>query len=69
MAIHNNPNWTILISDELWLLQMVLKLDIKQCVSEETGFSGGIVRSHISWKGERNILYKGMENCFLVDTF
>jgi len=44
------------------LLQMVLESDIRWCVREDAGFSGGwIVRSHIGWRGERSISYEGVE--------
>ena len=41
---------------------MVSKPDTGQCASEDAGLQGGwIVRSHIGWRGERNIPYKGVE--------
>ena len=33
-----------------------------QCASEDAGSQGGwIVRSHVGWRGERNIPYKGVK--------
>ena len=44
------------------LLQMVLELDTGQCASEDVGLQGEwIVRSHIGWRGERRIPYKGVQ--------
>ena len=41
---------------------MVLERDTGQCASEDAGPQGGwIVRSHIGWREELNIPYKGME--------
>ena len=37
-------------------------VDKRQCANEDAGFQRGwIVRSHIGWREERNILYKGVE--------
>ena len=37
-------------------------VDTGQCASEDAGSRRGwIVRSHISWRGERKILYKDVE--------
>ena len=37
-------------------------VDKRQCASKDAGPQRGwIVRSHIGWGGERNILFKGME--------
>ena len=41
---------------------MVSEPSIGQCANEDAGLQGGwIVRSHIGWRGERNISYKGVE--------
>ena len=62
MAIRNGPKRTTSASSGLGLLQMVLELDTTQCVSEDADPQRGwIVRSHISWRGERNFPYKGVE--------
>ena len=48
---------------------MVLELDTGRCASEDASPQGKwILGSHIGWRGERNIPYKG-ENLFLVNTF
>ena len=61
-AIHNGPKRTISTSGGRELLQMVLEPDTKQYVSEDAGPQGGwIVRSHIGWRGEQSIPYKGVE--------
>ena len=37
-------------------------VDTRRCANKDTGSGRGwIVRSHIGWGGERNILYKGVE--------
>ena len=60
MAIRNGLKRTISTSGELELLQMVSEPDTKRCASEDAGFlRGWITRSHIGWKGERSIPYKG----------
>ena len=52
---------TISISGGFGLLQIVLELDIEQCVSEDTGsLNRWIVRSYQLEK-ERNILNKGVK--------
>ena len=49
-VLQNNPNKTLLEQDTV------------QCASEDDGPPNGwIVRSHVSWRDERNILYKGVE--------
>ena len=41
---------------------MVSEPDTGRCVSEDAGPSRGwIVRSHIGWRGEQSIPYKGVE--------
>ena len=61
-AIRNELKWTISASGGLGLLQKASKLDTERCTSEDAGpQEGWIVRSHIGWRGERNILYKGVE--------
>ena len=61
-AIRNGPKWTIFISGWFELLQMVLESDTGRCTSEDAGLpKGWIVRSHVGWKEERNIPYKGVE--------
>ena len=50
---------TISASGGLGWLQIVSELDTKRCASKDAGPEGGwIVRLHIGWGGERNILYK-----------
>ena len=62
MTIRNGPKWTISARRGLELLQMVLESYTGHCVSEDAGPPRGlIVRSHIDWRGERNIPYKGVE--------
>ena len=42
--------------------QMVSELDNGWCASENVGPQRGwIMRSHVGWRGDRNILYKGVE--------
>ena len=49
-------------SGELGLLQMVSEPNTGQCASEDAGHPRGwIVRSHIGWRGEQSITYKGVE--------
>ena len=61
-AIRNELKQTISASCAFGLLQMVSKLGTKRCASEDVGTSKGwVVRSHIDWRGERNIPYKGVE--------
>ena len=57
--IRNGSKRTISVSSGFGLLQMVLELDTGWCACEDAG--GWIVRSHIGWRGERNISYKGVE--------
>ena len=53
---------TISASGGLGVLQMVSERGTEQCASEDVGPPRGwIVRSHIGWRGERNIPYKGVE--------
>ena len=53
---------TISASSEFRLLQMVSKLDTRWCASEDAGpQKEWIVRSHIGFRGERNILCKCVE--------
>ena len=53
---------TISTSDGFGVLQMVSEPNIERCVSEDAGLpKGWIMKSHISWRGERNIPYKGVE--------
>ena len=60
--IHNRPKRTVFVSGGLGLLQMVLEPDTGLCASEDNGpQEGWIVRSHIDWRGERNISYKSVE--------
>ena len=57
-TIQNGSKRTISASGRLELLQMISKLNTGACVSEEAGPQGEwIVRSHIDWRGERNIPY------------
>ena len=57
MAIRNRPKRTIYTSGGLGLLQMVLESPARTLGPQE----GWIVRSHIGWRGEQNIPYKGVE--------
>ena len=55
---------TLYASGELGLerLQIILELDTGWCASEDIGPPRGwIVRSHVGWRGERNIVYKSVE--------
>ena len=62
MAIGNGPKWTMSTSGELELLQMTLEPDNKHCASKDDELPRGwIVRSHIDWRGKRNIPHKGVE--------
>ena len=47
---------------------MVLELVTGQCANNDVG-PGWIVRSHLDWRGEQNISYKGVETSPLVDDF
>ena len=54
---------TISASGGFELLQIVSKPITGQCASDDAGPQGRwIVRSHIGWRGERNIPHKGVEN-------
>ena len=49
---------------------MVSELDAEYCASEDVGPQGRwIVRSHLGWRGEQNIPYKGYVNLSLSDAF
>ena len=69
MVMRNEPKRTIFASGGFGLLQMVWKLGIERCASEDAGQGGWIVRSHIGWREERNIAYKSCGNLSLVDVF
>ena len=50
------------VSGRFGLLQMVSEPDTQRCASKDVGpLKGWIVRSHVGWKGERSISYKGVE--------
>ena len=69
-TLRGNPKRTISVSDGLELLQMTSELDTGQCVSEDVGPQRKwIVRSHIGWRGKRNISYKGVETSPLQTRF
>ena len=58
--MRNGPKWTISASGRLGLLQMVSEPDTIQCANEDAGpLKGWIVRSHIGWREEQTIPYKG----------
>ena len=60
--MRNGPKRTISTSGGHELLQIVSESDIGRCASEDAGLrKGWIVRPRISWKGEQNIPYKGVE--------
>ena len=62
MAIRNWLKWTISTRGGLRLLQMVSEPNIGWCGNEDVDLQERwIVRSHIGWRGERNISYKGVE--------
>ena len=62
--ICNELKQTISISSGFELLQMVSESDIERCANEDAGPPRGwFVRSHIDWRGERNIPHKGVETC------
>ena len=71
-AICNGSKRTICASGGLWLLQMVSEPDTGGVPATTLGpQEGWIVRSHISWRGKRNIPYKGVETspyqtCFIT---
>ena len=53
---------TISTSGEIGPLQIVLESSTGRCASEDAGsLRGWIVRSHIGWRGERSIPYKGVK--------
>ena len=57
--IRNGPKRTMSASGGFELLQMISERDTGQCVSEDAGSpKGWIVRSHISWRGERAFLIR-----------
>ena len=61
-TIHNRPKWTVSASGGLRLLPMVLEAYIGRCTSEDAGSQERwIVRSHIDWRCERDIPFKGIE--------
>ena len=61
-AICNVPKQTISASSGFGALQIVPELDIERCASEDARPPRRwIVRYHIGWRGERNILYKGVK--------
>ena len=44
------------------MLQMVSEPDTRRCASKDADLQRGwIVRSHIGWRGERNVPLKGVE--------
>ena len=60
--IRNGSKRTIFASGGLGLLQTVSELDTGRCASEDTGpLREWIVRSHMGWRRERSISYKGVE--------
>ena len=60
--IRNGLKRTISTSGGLGLSHMVSQPNTGRCASVDTGpQEGWIMRSHIGWGGERNILYKGVE--------
>ena len=62
MAICNGPKGTIFTNAEFGWLQMVSEISIKRCASEDAGpCRWWIMRSHVGWRGEQNISYKGVE--------
>ena len=68
--IRNGPKRTISASGGRRPLQMVSKPDIGVVPARTLGLQGKwIVISHIGWRGERNIPYKGMINLLLEDAF
>ena len=69
-TICNELKRTISSSVELGLLQMASKPDTEWYASEDAGPPRGInMISHINWRGERNIPYKGVETSPLTDAF
>ena len=62
MTIRNGPKWTISASGGLGLSQMVSEPDTGGVLARTLGPQREwIVRSHISWRGERSIPYEGVE--------
>ena len=62
MVICNGPKRTISANGGFGPLQMVLEPGTERCAMEDTRSPRGwIVRSHIGWRGERSIPYKGVE--------
>ena len=60
--IRNEPKRTIYASCGFGLLQMVSEPVTGCCANEDVGHPRGwIVRSHLGWRGERTIPYKGVE--------
>ena len=65
--MRTEPKRTISASGEIGLLRMVSEADSGWCASEDAGPQRGwivrshIVRSHIDWRGKRNIPCKGVE--------
>ena len=60
--ICNESKRTISVSGGLRLLQMISESATERCVNKNAGPLKRVdVRSHISWRGERNISYKGMK--------
>ena len=50
--------------------EILHRLERETSASEDVGARRGwIVKSHIGWGGERNILYKGVETSFLKAYF
>ena len=65
-AICNGSKRTISASGGIELLDMVLEPDTGRCASEDAGPPRVvIVRSHVGWRGERSIPYKGVETSHL----
>ena len=61
-AICNRPKQIIFASGGLGLLQMISVSDTGQYVSDDgRPPRGWIVRSHVSWRGERSISYNSVE--------
>ena len=66
-TIHNGPKRTISTSGGFELLQMVSEPNTGRCASVDVGPPRGwIVRSHVGWRGERSISYKGVETSPLM---
>ena len=58
-----SPKRTISVSGGLELLKIVSESDSGQCASKDTGPQRGWIGwgSHIGWRREQNITYKGVE--------